>query len=313
MDRFAWARKSASLDPEADAEQIYRILTAYEFPWDLNQSLGFALFRTYAVPSIGRLLHETGEFTERTQKRYDDTGLLLDAVGEHGLDSDVGRTAIRRINRMHGMYDISNDDLRYVLATFVVVPIRWLDRFGWRAITEAEKVASANYYRRLGRLMGISGVPETHQGFAELLDDYERRHFAYDDGARAVADATLDLMTTFPPNDKAPAALVRRFSYALMDEPLLDAFRYPRPSALERRLAETAVRARSAVVRRMPPRTEPMSVRDLPSIRSYPDGYDVAALGTFRPGCPVPHARSAATDSRTDTATAPGSVTGSPS
>src|ERR1700710_2953678 len=101
MDRYAWARKSAALDPVGDAEQIYRILTAYEFPWDFNQSLGLALFRTYAVPSIGRLLYETGEFTERTQKRYDDTGLLLDAVGEHGLDSDLGRGAIRRINRMH--------------------------------------------------------------------------------------------------------------------------------------------------------------------------------------------------------------------
>ncbi|MDQ1633798.1 MAG: hypothetical protein QOJ32_607 [Frankiaceae bacterium] len=291
MDRYAWARRSASLDPEADAEQIYRIIAAYEFPWDLNQSLGFALFRTYAVPSIGRLLFETGEFTERTQKRYDDTGLLLDAVAEHGLGSDVGRSAIRRINRMHGMYDISDADLRYVLCTFVVVPIRWLDRFGWRKLTENEKVASANYYRELGRLMGIKDIPVTHQEFAASLDAYEREHFAFDEGGRAVADATLDLMTTFPPNDRAPRQLIRRFSYALMDEPLLDAFHYPRPSAVERAVAAGAIKARSAVVRRMKPRTEPFSVRDLPSIRSYPDGYDVEQLGTFAPGCPVPHAR----------------------
>lgn len=294
MDRYAWARRSAALDPVDDAEQIYRILAAHEFPWDLNQSLGLALFRTYAVPSIGRLLYETGEFTERTQKRYDDTGLLLDAAGEHGLDSPVGRSAIRRINRMHGMYDISNDDLRYVLTTFVTVPIRWLDRFGWRRLTEAEKVASANYYRRLGRLMGIRDIPETHQEFAAAMDDHEREHFAYDEGGRAVADATLDLMTTFPPNSRAPKAVVRRFSYALMDAALLDAFRYPHPTALERRLAAGAVLARSAVVRRLPPRVRPLQVRDLPQIRSYPDGFDVETLGTFTPGCPVPHARRAA-------------------
>ena len=42
-----------------------------------------------------------------------------------GFDSDEGKTAIRRINQMHRSYDISNDDLRYVLATFVVVPKRW--------------------------------------------------------------------------------------------------------------------------------------------------------------------------------------------
>ena len=33
---------------------------------------------------------------------------------------------------MHRSYDISDDDLRYVLATFVVTPIRWLDAYGWR-------------------------------------------------------------------------------------------------------------------------------------------------------------------------------------
>jgi hypothetical protein len=291
VDRHAWARKTAALDPEEDVEQIYRILTAHEFPWDFNQSLGLALFRTYAVPSIGRLLYETGEFTERTQKRYDDTGLLLDAVGEHGLDSDVGRSAIRRINRMHAMYDISGDDLRYVLSTFVTVPIRWLDRFGWRRLTEAEKVASAHYYRRLGRLMGIRDIPATHQAFAAAMDNYEREHFAYDAGGRAVADATLDLMATFPPNQYAPTALVRRFSYALMDEALLDAFRYPRPSATERTVAAAALRGRGAVVRRMPPRVQPVSVRDLPQIRSYPNGFTVEELGTFTPGCPVPHAR----------------------
>jgi hypothetical protein len=105
------------LDPETDHEQIMRILVHHEFPWDITQALSFALFRTYAVPSIGRLLHETGEFTRRTQKRYDDTALLLDEVTEHGFADPAGRAAVRRINQMHAMYDISNDDLRYVLST----------------------------------------------------------------------------------------------------------------------------------------------------------------------------------------------------
>jgi hypothetical protein len=26
----------------------------------------------------------------------------------------------------------------------------------------------------------------------------------------------------------------------------------------------------------------------MPQVRSYPDGYEVARLGTFPPGCPVP-------------------------
>jgi len=102
MDRDYWARHIAGLDAQAEYEQIYRILVSHEFPWDMNQSLSFALYRTYAVPSIGRLLKQTGEFTERTQKRYDDTALILDTVLEHGMGSEPGRAAIRRMNQMHG-------------------------------------------------------------------------------------------------------------------------------------------------------------------------------------------------------------------
>ena len=288
-DRAHWTRRIARLDPHEEFEEIYEILLAHEFPWDLNQSLSFALFRTYAVPSIGRLLFETGEFTERTQKRYDDTVLLLDEIASNGMASARGRAAIRRVNRMHGMYDISNDDMRYVLSTFVVMPKRWLDDYGWRPLTPAEVVASTEYYRALGRHMGIKGIPQTYGEFERLLDGYEAEHFGYDEGARQVADATLRLMTTFPPNNLAPAWAVRRFSYAVMDDPLLDAFRYPRPSAAVRRAARFALRTRAAALRLAPPRLEPLRSVDLKSIRSYPDGYHAEELGTFTPGCPVSH------------------------
>jgi len=117
--------------------------------------------------------------------------LVLDAVLEHGMESAEGRTAIRRMNQMHRSYDISNDELRYVLATFVVTPIRWVDQFGWRRMTEVERIAGANYYRALGRHMGIHDIPETWQGFSRLLDAYEREHFGFDPGGRTVAEATL--------------------------------------------------------------------------------------------------------------------------
>jgi hypothetical protein len=198
MDRNYWADHIAGLDPETEYEQIYRIMVTHEFPWDMNQSLSFALYRTYAVPSIGRLLKRTGEFTERTQKRYDDTALVLDTVLEYGMDSQEGRTAIRRMNQMHGAYPISNDDKRYVLCTFVTSPIRWIDSYGWRRLTEPEKTGSANYYRELGKLMGIKDIPATHQEFAAVLDQYEADHFGFDDG-------------TWPP---APCACVAASSAA---------------------------------------------------------------------------------------------------
>ncbi|MCW2759339.1 MAG: hypothetical protein JWO46_3085 [Nocardioidaceae bacterium] len=281
LPRNHWLREIAMLDPERDYEDIYRIVVGHEFPWDMTQSLGLALYRTYAVPSIGSLLARTGEFTERTQKRYDDTGLILDAVGEHGLESEQGRAAIRRMNQMHGAYGIPNADLRYVLCTFVTVPIRWLDEYGYRPFTEAEKIASSNYYRRLGALMNISDIPATWQEFGTEMDAYERAHFAYDAGGVAVSDATLDLMATFPPSDKAPKQAVRRFAKSLMDDALLDAFGYEHPTALERLVYRNALKARARFLRHRPARSEPFRFGDMPQVRSYPDGYVVSELGTF--------------------------------
>lgn len=158
-----------------------------------------------------------------------------------------------------------------------------------RDYLEAERAASANYYRELGRHMGIRDSPTTHEEFADLLDDYESRHFAHSPGGRAVADATLDLMTDFYPRPLAP--LVRRFSMALLDEPLLDAFRDPHPSSMVRAIAAGGLRLRARIERRLRPRRQPLYARQQPQFQLYRGGYDVAQLGTFpQGGCPVAHA-----------------------
>ena len=69
MLKKKWQRRNEQLHPETDYVEIYRNLSTYDFPWDFNQSLSLALFRTYAVPSVGRLLDETGQFTTNCQKR----------------------------------------------------------------------------------------------------------------------------------------------------------------------------------------------------------------------------------------------------
>ncbi|GAB08202.1 hypothetical protein GOARA_004_00420 [Gordonia araii NBRC 100433] len=283
---FRWNR-NRGLDPHTDFEQIYRNLSLYDFPWDFTQSLSFALFRTYAVPSIGRLLSDSGGFDD-TQKRYDDTALLLERPLVCGIASTEGKSAIRRINQMHRSYDISNDDMRYVLATFVVVPKRWIDDYGWRPLTYDEVVASVNYYRELGRHMNIKDMPATYDEFADFMHAYEDEHFAYDTGGRRVADMTLNLLTTFYPRPLRPAMAL--FSRALMDRPLLDAFRYTEPPALVRAAARGGMRARAALLRAMPPRLRPKQLEGSNRIKTYGPGEAVTErLGTFPGGCPVPH------------------------
>ncbi|MFF8421885.1 oxygenase MpaB family protein [Streptomyces sp. NPDC015680] len=291
MKRYDWLKEIQRLDPDQDFLRIYRIMATHEFPWDIARALELALYRTYAVPSIGRLLAQTAELTGRSQKRYDDTALLLDTVLEHGFDSDPGRTALRRINQMHRSYDISNDEMRYVLCTFVVTPKRWLDSFGWRRLSDHELRACAAYYRVLGAHMGIKELPRTYEDFERVLDTYEAEHFGWDEGGRRVADATLELMSSWYPRPLAPAA--RKVALALLDDPLLRSFRYERPSAAARNLTHGALKLRARAVRLLPPRSTPHYARQNPEIKGYPDGYEVSGLGTFpvpgAGGCPIPH------------------------
>lgn len=281
LPRDHWRQVDDRLDPARDWREITLNTGAREFPWDTLQALSFALFRTYAVPSIGELLDRTGEFTHRVQKRYDDTGILLEEIQEHGLSHPRGRSAVRRINQMHGRYDISNDDLRYVLATFIVMPKRWLERFGYRPLTRVEAEANVHYYLELGRHMGIKDLPTCLEAWERLLDDYEREHFAFSEGGRRVADSTMELMTTFFPNNLAPKWLMKRFAVAIMEEHLVAAFGFARPTRLERRVFTGALRLRGRVLRLFPARRRPKFARGFGYFRSYPGGYDIARLGTF--------------------------------
>ncbi|CAL9371805.1 oxygenase MpaB family protein [Streptomyces sp. enrichment culture] len=291
MKRYARLEQIRRMDPFGQASEIFRLSVAYEFPWDYTRALELALYRTYAVPSIGALLAETAELTDRPQKRYDDTSLLLDAVVEHGFDSEQGRTAIRRINQMHRSYDIGNDDMRYVLSTFVVMPKRWIDAYAWRRFSRHETVAATNHFRTLGRRMGIKDIPETYEEFEDCLDSYEAAHFAWDERARRVSDATLDLMASWYPRPLAP--VLRTATLALLDDSLLRAFRYTPPPAATRALVRRAVRLRGRAVRLLPPRRAPHYARQNWEIKGYPDGYELNELGTWPVpgvrGCPVRH------------------------
>jgi hypothetical protein len=281
-----------TLDPARDWLEIYRLHALVEFPWDTARALELALFRTYCVPSIGRLLAETREFLERPQLRYEDTSLLLAAVLAEGF-SERGLAAIRRINQIHARFAISNDDMRYVLATFVMVPLRWLARFGHRPLLDAERVAAHNYYRALGTHMGIRDIPDTWQEMFALGDAYERAHFGYSPESAAVGTATRETLVRWFPRPLAP--LVRSAVHALLDEPVRAGFGFPAAPRLLTAAVHLSLWTRARICALMPPArrvhgaTEHVTLR-LRSAAADPDtlGPDGKPLpGATEPRCPI--------------------------
>jgi len=275
-----WLREIERLDPVRDAQRIVYIDACLEFPWDTQRSLELAFYRTFAVPSIAALLEATGEFTRRTQRRYDDTQILISAFTEFGYESDVGTRAIRRMNRIHNRFEIANDDFLYVLSTMIYEPIRWNARYGWRPVVEAEKLAAFHFWRAVGARMAIRDIPESYDDFERWNRQFERERFAHTAAGARVAAATRDMFLDWFPG--LPKRLGRPAVHALLDEPLLDALGFPRPSPALRRTMEAAVRARSRAVRLLPPRRRPR-IRTDEKHRSYPSGYAIDELGPEAP------------------------------
>ena len=265
------------LDPVDDHQRIAFLTSLHEFPWDTTRSLELALFRAFAVAKGTALLAGTGEFTTRTQKRYDDTVLILAEILEHGYDSDRGKAALRRMNQMHGRHAIPNDEFLYVLSTFVFEPIRWNERFGWRPLLQKEKLASFEFWRQIARRMAIRDLPETYAAFERYYDDFARRHYRFAPENRALAVATRDLfLGWYLP--KALWPIGRPLVHAMMDDDLLAAVGLPRPHPIVRRVVESAVRLRGRIVRRMPPRRAPRLITEQRH-PTYPQGYTIEELG----------------------------------
>ena len=276
MSRYAVLHAIERLDPEKDHQRIIFLSTCYDFPFDTTRALEFALFRTFCIPSISALLDRTGEFSQRPQKRYDDTDIIVSELLEWGYDSERGKRALRRLNQLHGRFTIANEDFLYVLSTFIFEPIRWNERFGWRLLCEQERLGYFYFWREVGRRMNIRDIPVGYDDFERFNKDYEREHYRFTEANRRVGAATRELFASWFPRFLAP--VVRSAIYALLDDRLIESFGFPQPSQLMRRLVPGALRLRARFVRLLPPLKEPR-LRTEMGHPTYPQGYVIEHLG----------------------------------
>lgn len=271
-----------TLDPVAAHQEICFLSACYDFPWDYTRALELALFRTFGVAKGTPLLERTGEFIERTRKRYDDTVLLLGELLEHGYEGERGRAALRRMNQQHNRYTIPNDEYLYTLSTFVFEPMRWIARFGWRPYTEHERLAAFHYWMAIGKRMGIKALPQSLDEFEAFNIAFEREQFRYAPSNARIAEATRALLLGM----YLPRPLWRLGEpvvAALIDEPLLRAVGFAAPPSWLRPLVTGALRIKTAAQRALPPRRSPYLFTTA-AYPSYPAGYQVEELGADRPG-----------------------------
>jgi len=155
-------------------------------------------------------------------------------------------------------------------------------RFGWRPMTVHEQQACLNYYRELGQRMGIQDVPRDLERFEAFNREYESSRFRFSESNRRIGSATVDLLLSF----YLPRWLFwlgRPVVRALMDKPLLAAMGFaPAPGWL-RALTPSLLRLRAHVLAYLTERRRPRVLTQAPR-PTYPEGYQIEELGTFRRG-----------------------------
>jgi hypothetical protein len=276
MGRFDILHTIEQLDPERDHQRIVHLSFGYEFPWDSIRSLEIALYRTYCVPSISALLDRTREFYDNTQRRYDDTSIIVAEMCEWGYESGRGKEALDRMNWAHSHFKIPNEDFLYVLSTFIYEPVRWIDAVGWRPTCRNEKLGYYYFWREVGKRMGITDIPPSYEAFEAWSRSFEREKFRFAESNQRIASATRDLFAAWFPRIVTP--IVRYSIYAMLDEAMIASFGFPKPLPLTRPMLRASLKLRGLAVRWLPPRKNAHFFTDNRN-RTHRQGYEISKLG----------------------------------
>ncbi|KAI9495127.1 hypothetical protein BDB00DRAFT_760754 [Zychaea mexicana] len=290
------------------AEEVFHITSRREFP-----SLELALFRTYAVPTISRLLFATGEFSKNTSKRAEDTELILlelaDAYShiellrkgnrvptQEEIDEQRQRPkdALARLNEIHGKYPILNGDYLYTLSLFIVEPIKW---------------AIFRLWYEIGKRMNLKDIPPTVQKMIEFNKKYARENVHHATTNWKVGKPTVEHLLGRFPKFLHPilSPIVFGFLPALLEPVDVAGFGLKPAHASLITLVSIGFHIRAFFIRhcmlpryttvlRTPLKPDPKTKRYKPLYNmydpTYPDGYCIFELGPdkYKPmKCPIPH------------------------
>ncbi|CAK7200094.1 hypothetical protein SEUCBS139899_002783 [Sporothrix eucalyptigena] len=171
-DRASFASMTAN-----DAQAILATIQQREFPFMHTLAIEFGIFKTYGIPAISRLVGATRQVTDPVlaAKRAADTLVILTEIMVNPPTSARSLQALARMNYLHSKYvnagQIRNGDLLYTLSACFTEPIRFIERYEWRALTDVERCALGVFWKEVGENMGISYEDvEGHREWRDGLD-----------------------------------------------------------------------------------------------------------------------------------------------
>ncbi|KDQ22260.1 hypothetical protein PLEOSDRAFT_53130 [Pleurotus ostreatus PC15] len=167
-----------------DAQEIVQVSGIWDMPALLYLALSYATIKTYAIPSISKILLSTKQIStaEHASRRYADVYIFIDTwiscpiLGReisNGREHSDPRSMIAtgRVNWLHSKYRI-----------------RWTDKYGWRQLSAMEKQALLMFWSEIGRRLEIQDIPETLNEMRDWVKSYEQTR-------RFQAKSNIDIMS----------------------------------------------------------------------------------------------------------------------
>ncbi|TFK25907.1 hypothetical protein FA15DRAFT_668062 [Coprinopsis marcescibilis] len=227
--------ENGELTPQ-EAQTIMQITVTYEMPLLMRLGLSLALFKTYAIPSISKLLLATKELGsgEKVAKRFADTEIILSTIANCPLSGfkDISlkkddntpaqdsrhSIALARMNYLHSRHKISNDDYLYTLSLFIIEPNVWADRYGWRRLSLIERDAPFIFWSEVGKRMGIKDIPGTFEELVSWSKGYEEQYMVPVESNHLVANLTTAELIAAVPQAFGLRKFVERLTICVLED-----------------------------------------------------------------------------------------------
>ena len=276
--RKSAAQQHEQMDPEKDQVEIFTRLFLHEFPVEFLLSAEIQQLQSFTIPNGTRLLHATGEFEKNSLKRLDDTRAILYEFGREDFYSPRAEMMAEHLNKIHGMYNIPNDEFLYTLSGFIFELEAFINSYGWRKLTPTEMQVVYLTYKRMGELMNIQEIPESIEAYRAWKTAYERENQAYSENNHLVAEGLMRGMKKMVPAIIRP--FLRPFILSLISPRYSQLLGYKYPNGVTRAFFKTLMWGRKQFNRWF----TIWDVLDFEQAlfthyQSYPNGYNPLKLG----------------------------------